>query len=1332
MPLSDKLVLDIKPYLQAIGRAEDRFGEFKKLAAKDGLAVADAMRAAAKDVSGLSQEQTAALRKISAEVKRVTREAAAEAKAIRERNALGLIDERQMERELGNVRGRVARFVREVSKDGGALNASLREDLVGALDAVGGKLEATTRVSRTTTGRMREGWEGFTGKLESMSTRMKAAVVGAMLAIGFSVQQALSKSFRSAATFDQAVTDSLAIMKGRTAELDAQLVSRAKELAVALAFDPSEVAAGYEYLALAGYEAAESLALIEKTAKFARAGNFDLAKATDLATDSLSALGLAVDDPVQNAENMERVLNALIAASTSANATTEQFAESLTNGAAAGLRSVNKELEEGLGLLAVFADRGIKGARASEQVQVILRDLPKAYALNKKGFEDLGLSIMDADGNLKHMSEVIRIFDRELGAMSDTQRAGTMAALQLGETVAGAMNKLKGGADDLLEYEAAVTGVNGAMDSLVDERMTAFNRRLDQVKIRVQNLVETRFGAPMLERLSKALDRATDLLENHEEAVVDVAKAIGGVVIAALTMQAAIYGVRAAVAITTTVIAAYRAGLLLLSAAKYAVTLNTRMASWAMAAFTASVAANPIGLLLTVLSAAAAAWLVFRDRVDESSAALGRLEQQHRRTMKEIWEGGGAQLAAMESAAEATEKSNALALTALQDQLALVKQQRAALKDDLNFLNAGDMVKRDLDLQQREADLTLAVANAQLRLNGAQEQQVAIGERLEQDANVRLAYLRAHEERLIGLAAAADPDPDSDAYANLQANLRGVTEEIRVVEAAIEKVKATADGDDNPFIPDLEISAASLEMLAEAETALQDLTQLQRQARELRQQAVLDAGNRAALLKKAGELEDKSDRLEEAKALEAVTKLRERLTAALEGGGAAYADELRQLRELKAEYPDLAEQIDAAVAAYESAQQAMTEAAEVDLAVRSAQARYAVTKTEGDLALLQRALAAQRAYWVERAAAAETGSKAEAEALERAKQATEQLKAAMGEAVDAAKATADAEAIVARYRDEHTASINKVNVALQQLNQAYAEADTEDEREEIMRWIFALEQLSFKLQQTKADAISMTEALSTGFREVLPQAITEFAMLAGDALAGFGDDVRTVGDAVLQIIAGVATQIGRLLIAMGTAELLNPFTVASGLAKIAAGSTLLGLATAVKSMNQRSVERREQRREAERERREEAATSAPPLRTTYTPGRGYVAGGYVLGPEQVIRVNENGAEYVVPAGPARRYRQALDAMRMDRPPAMVAHHVARATAGIAQSVVQPGAGAAATAAPGTGGGGPDLGAAIDRLSASMPSRLSARIDGRDLVVHLDRIRQENEALYGPR
>jgi len=134
-----------------------------------------------------------------------------------------------------------------------------------------------------------------------------------------------------------------------------------------------DLATSYFYLASAGLTAEQSVAALGAVEKFAVAGAFDMAEATDLATDAQSALGLTVNDAQANLKNMVRVTDVLVGANALANASTRQFSLSLTNQAAPAMKAFNVPLEEGIAVLAAYADQGIKAEEAGNMFSRMLR-----------------------------------------------------------------------------------------------------------------------------------------------------------------------------------------------------------------------------------------------------------------------------------------------------------------------------------------------------------------------------------------------------------------------------------------------------------------------------------------------------------------------------------------------------------------------------------------------------------------------------------------------------------------------------------------------------------------------------------------------------------------------------------------------------------------------------------------------------------------------------------------------------------------------------------------------------------------------------------------------
>jgi len=285
-------------------------------------------------------------------------------------------------------------------------------------------------------------------------------------------------SIREFAKFDEAMVNSTAIMGDLSEQMETRLSDAAREVAKTTTFSAQQAAESFYFLASAGLDAEESLAALPKVAEFAQAGNFDMARATDLLTDAQSALGLKSEDTAESMENMVRVSDVLVRATTLANASTEQFSEALTNKAGAALNVLGKDIEEGAAVLAFFADQGLKGASAGEALNIVLRDVTRAAGRNQDEFNKLGLQVLDSEGNLRNMADVTEEFTRVLGPMSDAQRAVTMDQLGLTRSVGNNIRLLLGGADAIRGYEEALYGASGATEEVAEKQLQSFNAQL--------------------------------------------------------------------------------------------------------------------------------------------------------------------------------------------------------------------------------------------------------------------------------------------------------------------------------------------------------------------------------------------------------------------------------------------------------------------------------------------------------------------------------------------------------------------------------------------------------------------------------------------------------------------------------------------------------------------------------------------------------------------------------------------------------------------------------------------------------------------------------------
>ncbi len=376
---------------------------------------------------------------------------------------------------------------------------------------------------------------GQIGKLNSKISGMSKFAKGAAIAVGVALAQGLRKAFTEFVNFDDAMTQSLAIMKTTVAQQQ-EMKDAAREVATQFRVSNKDAAESFFFLASAGLDAEQSVAALPQVTKFAQAGMFDMATATDLATDAQSALGLTVKDAEQNLGNLTRVTDVLVKANQLANASVQQFSEALTTKSGAALKVVNKDIEEGVAVLAAFADRGVKGAEAGDKLNQVLRDIPRATAKNKEEFEKLGLQMFDAQGNMKNVADIIENLDAVLKPMSDELKASTLDQLGLNRGVADAVKILSGAGDQIREYEAALRSSGGATEEVAENQMGSLAAKIDLMK---SNFAE--LGLVIMEKVAPTLEKvieittalvgfitdSIDITEEEKKAYLESAKAKG-------------------------------------------------------------------------------------------------------------------------------------------------------------------------------------------------------------------------------------------------------------------------------------------------------------------------------------------------------------------------------------------------------------------------------------------------------------------------------------------------------------------------------------------------------------------------------------------------------------------------------------------------------------------------------------------------------------------------------------------------------------------------------------------------------------------------------------
>ncbi len=309
------------------------------------------------------------------------------------------------------------------------------------------------------------------------TSALAAGAVGAVIAVG------MIKAINSAVDFNSAMIKSTAIMGDLSEAMTKDMSKAAREMAKVTTFSAVEAADSYFFLASAGLDAKASIAALPVVAQFAQAGMFDMALATDLLTDAQSALGLTIrDDAIKNMQNMIGVSDVLVKANTLANASVQQFSESLTSEAGAALKSFNKDIEEGVAVLAALADQGVKGQKAGTDLSRIMRLMAQASNKNKEELEELNIEVFDSSGKMKNFADIINDMENAFAGMSDEQRTAALSSIGFTARVQGVILPLLGTSDAIRIYEEELRKAGGITDEVANKQLKSFQAQINLTK----------------------------------------------------------------------------------------------------------------------------------------------------------------------------------------------------------------------------------------------------------------------------------------------------------------------------------------------------------------------------------------------------------------------------------------------------------------------------------------------------------------------------------------------------------------------------------------------------------------------------------------------------------------------------------------------------------------------------------------------------------------------------------------------------------------------------------------------------------------------------------
>lgn len=383
--------------------------------------------------------------------------------------------------------------------------------------------------------------------------------------------------------------DSMSTLDGQSVNTMDALSNLAKEMGASTAFSATECAEALNYLALAGYSTQEMADTLPTVLNLAAAGGIDLASASDMVTDAMSALGMETSEADTMVDQMAKT------ASTT-NTSVAQLGEGiLTIGATAkSIKGGTAELNTALGIL---ANNGIKGAEGGTHLRNIILSLQNPTDKAAASMEQLGVDVYDSEGNMRSMNDILGDLNTSMDGMTSEEKSNIISNI-FNKTDLSSVNALLANTGSTWDsLQESITNSGGAAQQMADTQLDNLQGQLTLLKSALEGLAIS-FGQllmPALKSIVSAVQSVVDWLNSLDEGTKKIIVTVALVAGALGPVLIIIGKVISAVGTIMTVVP------------KIAGVIN--VVKGAFAALNTTMLANPIFLIIAAITALVAAFI---------------------------------------------------------------------------------------------------------------------------------------------------------------------------------------------------------------------------------------------------------------------------------------------------------------------------------------------------------------------------------------------------------------------------------------------------------------------------------------------------------------------------------------------------------------------------------------------------------------------------------------------------------------------------------------------------------------------------------------------------
>ena len=320
--------------------------------------------------------------------------------------------------------------------------------------------------------------------------------------------------------------DSMSTVNGESVNTMDTLSALARQMGSETAFSASECAEALNYLALAGYSTQEMCDTLPTVLNLAAAGGIDLASASDMVTDAMSALGMGTDEAVTMVDQMAKT-------SSTTNTSVAQLGDAiLTIGATAkSVKGGTAELNTALGIL---ANNGIKGAEGGTHLRNVILSLQNPTDKAAACMEQLGVDVYDSEGNMRSLNDILGDLNRSMDGMTAAEKSNIIATI-FNKTDLAAVNALLANTGESWDnLQQSITESGGAAQQMADTQLDNLQGQLTILKSALEGLAISigEILLPVIKNIVSGIQGFVDWLNNLDDGTKQTIVTIGLIVAA--------------------------------------------------------------------------------------------------------------------------------------------------------------------------------------------------------------------------------------------------------------------------------------------------------------------------------------------------------------------------------------------------------------------------------------------------------------------------------------------------------------------------------------------------------------------------------------------------------------------------------------------------------------------------------------------------------------------------------------------------------------------------------------------------------------------------------